>query len=302
MSAAPRIVTDLPSLPPRDPRTHKAQCGRVVIVAGSRGMSGAAALAGLGALRAGAGLVRVCCPSSIAPIIAAGEPCLMTQPLPEHDGRLCATADPQLADSLDWADAIAIGPGLGASNGDDDLAHTIEFVLKRNKPIVADADALNAVAAAKAGWLRSGAPTVITPHPGEMRRLADALGISIADGVDDKTRIATATTCAERLGCVVLLKGHRTVVSDAKRAFVCAAGNAGMATGGMGDVLTGVIAALIGQGLAAFDAARLGAHLHATAADQLARTLAPVGYLAREVADAIPQARAQFDTPRMGFK
>ncbi len=303
MSELPRIISEIPRPPPRDPATHKGQCGRVAIIAGSAGMSGAAQLCGLGALRGGAGLVRVCCPASIAAIIATGEPCLMTQALPERDGRLCATADPQLTESLEWADVIAIGPGLGASDGADDLARTIDYVLKADKPIVADADALNAVAAARADWLTGrAAPTVITPHPGEMKRLADAFGVSIANQQDDAARIAAAHAVAKQFHCVVLLKGRRTVICDADRAFVCSAGNPGMATGGMGDVLTGLIAALVGQGLDVFDAASLGVHLHATAADHLADVFAPVGYLAREVADAIPGARMRLQTPRMGFK
>lgn len=298
----PTPIGDVPQLPPRPDTTHKAEVGRIAIVAGSRGMSGAACLSALGALRGGAGLVRVCCVQSIQSIEAASEPCLMTLALAEDaEGRICPEAIPLLLDSLKWADVTAIGPGLGQSDG---VAEVVSAVLAGfDGPLVIDADGLNTIAPLPQWWSkRQRRPTVITPHPGEMARLRSGAGLDPASEQTDQARLATAFEFARLSGTTVVLKGHRSVVCTPDEAYVNTSGNPGMATGGMGDVLTGLIGALLGQGLSAFDAARLAVYCHGAAADQCAQQIAPVGYLAREVADALPGALARASQPRVGFK
>lgn len=298
----PTPISDVPQLPPRPDTTHKAEVGRIAIVAGSRGMSGAACLSALGALRGGAGLVRVCCVQSIQSIEAASEPCLMTLALAEDaEGRICPEAIPLLLDSLKWADVTAIGPGLGQSDG---VAEVVSAVLAGfDGPLVIDADGLNTIAPLPQWWSkRQRRPTVITPHPGEMARLRSGAGLDPASEQTDQARLATAFEFARLSGTTVVLKGHRSVVCTPDEAYVNTSGNPGMATGGMGDVLTGLIGALLGQGLSAFDAARLAVYCHGAAADQCAQQIAPVGYLAREVADALPGALARASQPRVGFK
>lgn len=317
-NSLPPIVTDVPPFPPRAPHAHKGDCGRVAIVAGSRGMSGAAVLCGLGALRGGAGLVRVYTPESVQPIVAASEPCLMTYPLPEsHSGALSfKQSGVAVLSTPDWADVCAIGPGLGHDPGLADLVNAVFQTFPG--PLVMDADALNVAAAARwpAHWWRTRQaaaapqaspgvkpPVVVTPHPGEMRRLRAALGQPDAEiSPDDEARIRVAYEFAVQSDTIVVFKGHRTVVADTARIFVNSTGNPGMATGGMGDVLTGLIAALIGQGMAAFEAACLAVHAHGRAADRLAAGVAPVGYLAREVADALPAALAESSREPIGFR
>ncbi len=300
----PAPTSEIPTLPPREDTTHKGQVGRVAIIAGSRGMSGAACLAALGALRGGAGLVRVLTPSSVQPIVAASDPCLMTAPLPETDEGCIKPEERSgvLEDSLSWATVVALGPGLGRHEG---LAEVVRHVLDTFAgPLVVDADGLNNVAAAGPDvWsARKDRPTVLTPHPGELARLRTAAGLPDARGADDRTRLRIAHEYARRAGAVVVLKGHRTVVCTRDQAFINTTGNPGMATGGMGDVLTGFIAALLGQGLDSFGAARLGVYCHGLAADLCAKRIGPVGYLARDVAEMLPAALAQVAGSRMGFK
>lgn len=302
----PTPTSDIPELPPRADTTHKGQVGRIAIIAGSRGMSGAAILSGLGALRGGAGLVRVYCPESIQPIVASAEPCLMTAALPETaagaiDGaRIEGSIDPQ------WPTVMAIGPGLGESSGAQTL---VQIVLGFEQPLVIDADGLNSIARFErqtggAGVLRyrSPRPTIVTPHPGEMARLREAAGMTALEGDDDDTRLRIAHEYACFSGAVVVLKGHRTIVCTKDQAYINTTGNPGMATGGMGDVLTGLIAALLGQGLDAFGAARLGVYCHGLAADMCAKRIGPVGYLARDVVDALPVALVQASAGRVGFR
>jgi ADP-dependent NAD(P)H-hydrate dehydratase len=306
--SVPQAIAEIPYLATRPPGMHKGQAGKVAIIAGSRGMSGAAVLCGLGALRGGAGLVRVCTAETVQPIVATSEPCLMTTALPENeehqiDGRRALNAF-----DLTWPDVLAVGPGLGQSAG---VAAFVRLLLESLKtPLVIDADALNNIAHSQAEWWtgRQGQPTIITPHLGEMARLRKGAGLPELAGEDDDTRLRIAHEYACLSGAVVVLKGFRTVVCTADRAYFNASGNPGMATGGMGDVLTGLIAALLGQGLhagqdiGAFEAACLGVYVHGAAAEIVARQIGAFGYLAREVADAIPAALARASRGPMGFK
>ncbi|MFQ5805317.1 MAG: NAD(P)H-hydrate dehydratase [Phycisphaerae bacterium] len=300
----PTPTTDIPALPRRAETTHKVQVGRVALIAGSRGMSGAACLAAVGALRGGTGLVRVLTPACVQPIVAASEPCLMTVALPETEaGQIARAAWPVIRDGwLGWTDVVALGPGLGQSN---DMAAVIGNVLEGFAgPLVIDADGLNNLAnvGPKVWSPRHKPPTVLTPHPGELNRLLHGAGMEKLAGDNDQARLAAAHAYARVSQCTVVLKGHRTVVCTADQAYVNTTGNPGMATGGMGDVLTGLLAALLGQGLGAFDAARLAVYCHGLAADRCAKQIGPVGYLARDVAEMLPAALAQASKSKIGFK
>jgi len=258
-----KCVIELPQLPQRSERAHKGMFGRVLIIGGSRGMSGAVCLAGLGALRGGAGLVFLAVPHGIVPIVAAAELSYLTIPVPEDNhGRIGHGARKMLVDAVAKNDVVALGPGLGMS---DDLIELVKFLyLSVEQPIVVDADGLNALASSSGGVdKRSGSfPCVLTPHPGEFARL---LGTEIKTVQNNREQLTV--DFAKNHNLVLVLKGHRTVISDGSRLAINTTGNSGMATGGSGDVLTGLIAALIGQGMQAFEAAQLGTHLHGLAGD-----------------------------------
>ena len=278
---------DLPAVPARRPEAHKGDFGRVLIVAGSRGMAGAACLAAMGALRGGAGLVTIAVPESIWDVVASHVTEAMTVGLPEGSpGSIGDRAIDAILERCQAADVLALGPGLSATP--EARAAAVRVVLEAPLPTVLDADGINAFAgrcadlAARKGEKRQ---LIATPHPGEMSRL---LAISAADIGRDRPVAATQAALASR--SVILLKGHQTVVADGQRFYVNRTGNPGMATGGSGDVLTGLIAALLAQGLAAFDAACLGAHLHGLAGDIAARELTEPGLIAGDIAANLPKA------------
>ncbi len=300
----PRRIEHVPSLPARGPMTHKGELGRVAILAGSRGMSGAALLCALGALRGGAGLVRVVTPLGVQPLIASAEPCCMTLGLAEDaHGQFAVAARQQLQETLAWASVAAIGPGIGQGEGVREVVS--ELLLHFRGPLIVDADGLNTLASL-GDWptLREPhAPLVLTPHPGEMRRLLEAQGCDGLSLDGDDARLNAAATLAHYSGAIVVLKGHRTLVFSTNQFFVNETGNAGMASGGMGDVLTGLLASLVGQGLAPFDAAVLAVHAHGAAGDDLALRVGPIGFLARDLAQALPTAlAARIEKPRFGFR
>ena len=281
------IVTALPAWPPRAPDSNKGSFGRVLVVAGSRGMSSAAILARLAALRAGAGLVRVAVAADILPIVAGANPCYMTAALP-NDAAGCINEHalaPLLALEA-TQDVIAIGPGLNRSV--ELTAVLIELVAKIARPMVIDADAINAFAG-RAASLRPGVgPRIITPHPGEFARLLE---------VDTKTvqaqRRELAATFAQQHQLIVVLKGQGTIVTDGQRVYQNTTGNPGMATGGTGDILTGIIAALLGQHLPPFEAAQLGVYLHGLAGDMARDQLGEVSLIATDLLDFLPAAIRQ---------
>ena len=278
----PTLITALPTLPPRAPDSHKGTYGKVLIVAGSRGMSGAAVLTAVGALRGGAGLVQLAVPAEVLPIVAGCNPCYLTAALPQDgEGRLTADAADAVCELAATADVLAVGPGLGQSDGVTEL---VRRLLDRvTVPLVIDADGLNALA--KLGPLRCSAPAILTPHPGEFARL---LGTTAAAVQQERERLAVQ--CAEERGVVLVLKGYGTLVTDVRRLARNPTGNAGMAKGGSGDVLTGLIAALLGQKLEPFAAAQLGVYLHGLAGDLARAALGEVAMLPTDLADFLAQA------------
>ncbi|MBF6569941.1 MAG: NAD(P)H-hydrate dehydratase [Candidatus Binataceae bacterium] len=276
---------------PRKPNTHKGTYGHPLIIAGSSGKAGAAILASRGALRMGAGLVTAAIPESALPIVAAGQPELMTEPMAEMHGHFDADRTiERLAAIAAKVSAFVIGPGIGVSR---DTRAIVEWLISNsephNHPMVIDADALNVLSQLGPDRLRSrtGA-TVLTPHPGEMSRL---LASSIEEINAD--RISAARRLAAISGACVLLKGNRSVIANAAgEVCINSSGNPGMGTPGMGDVLSGMLGALMGQGYSPFEALKLGVFLHGYAADRVAASYGPFGYIAGDLIDELPRAIA----------
>lgn len=264
--------------PPRDQNTHKGDYGRVLILAGSEGFTGAPSLAAKAALRTGAGLIFTGVPRTVYPIVAAKLDAPMVFPLPDENGRLSPDALDVILEKLETADACLLGPGLGRSPGVDTLV--LELIRRCRCPLVLDADGINA-AAGHIDVLRGAAcPVILTPHEGEFRRLTQA---------PETDRITGAMTLAQETGAVVLRKGHETVITDGKKTYVNRTGNAGMATGGSGDVLAGILAALLGQGIPPLEAAAAAAWLHGTAGDRAAGRLGQYAMGPLDLLEALPR-------------
>jgi ADP-dependent NAD(P)H-hydrate dehydratase len=261
----------LAGLPERPRDGHKGSFGTVLVVAGSHDMLGAATLCATAALRSGAGLVQVCVPAALQPFVASAQPCATT--LPRRPANLRR--------ALARADAVVVGPGLGASPATQRLvAAVLRFA---RGPVVLDADALNALAPLRQP-LATRVPIVLTPHPGEAGRL---LGSDAAAVQEDRHGALDALVACS--GGVVVLKGHRTLVGDGDRTFENRTGNPGMATGGSGDVLAGLLGALLAQGLPPYDAACFGVHVHGRAGDRVARRMGEVGLIASDLPAAIAE-------------
>ena len=276
-------------LPPRAPEAHKGDAGRVFLLAGSRGMSGAAALCAMGALRAGAGLVTLGIPKSLHDPMVEKLTEAMLAVLPEtKDGSLSLQGLAQIAAAIERMDAVGIGPGLSQQAQTKELVRQLLPMIA--KPLVLDADGLNALAEDMGLLYRRPLPMILTPHPGEMGRLAR---LSPDDVQRDRERIAREFAVKHKV--VVVLKGHHTVVADYEgRMWINDTGNPGMASGGCGDVLTGMIAGLLGQKLSLWDAARLGAYLHGLAGDLAAADRGQIGLIASDLVDRIPAAIRQY--------
>ncbi len=276
-------------LPPRPRDMHKGKAGRLFLMAGSEGLSGAAVLCALGALRTGAGLVTVGIPKRLHDPLAKKLTEAMLKVLPETEkGTLSLQALPEILKAVEQSDVVGIGPGLSQYPQTQDLIRQV--VSRTLRPMVIDADGLNAFAAHAALLGKHRAATVITPHPGEMARLT---GLAVEE--IQKSRETVARQFSRNCRVVVVLKGEHTVVSNIDgECYTNDTGNPGMATGGAGDVLTGVIAALIGQGLSIFDSARLGVYLHGLAGDMVASKQGEIGLIASDLIDTIPLAIRQY--------
>ena len=278
------------AFPPRKAGAHKGTFGHVLVVAGSVGKTGAAVLAATAALRTGAGLVTVATPAPALPMVAAGRAEAMTEPLSvDASGVLDAAAAVRALALAKERDAVVLGPGLGQEAGT--RAFVRELVRRCPSPLLVDADGLNALApsAKEKGAtdaLRRTAPTVVTPHPGEMARLVSSSASEV-----QRRRLETARAFAMETGAVVLLKGQRTIVAHPDgRAAVNPTGNPGMATGGTGDVLSGIIGALLARGADAWTAATAGAYLHGLAGDEGAARLGQESLMAGDVVSNLPRA------------
>lgn len=272
-------------LPRREAWAHKGSAGSVLVAGGSLGMAGAAAMAALSALRVGAGLVRLAVPASLNDVLQAKATEVITLPVAQTDAGSFAPAG--LRDAVERAggsECVALGPGLGRNP--ETVRGFLEILPEVKAPLVIDADGLNALAEHPEVFGRLASPPVLTPHPGEMSRL---LGKSVADVQGD--RIAAAEEAARRFHAIVVLKGAGTVVAGPDGAVsINSTGNAGMASAGMGDVLTGTIAGLVAQGLAPRDAAVLGVFVHGLAGDLAAADRGGIGLLATDVQERLPAA------------
>jgi NAD(P)H-hydrate epimerase len=281
-----QAIEAVPVLGPRPRDSHKGRFGHVLVIAGSRGMAGAAALCGAGALRSGAGLVRIATAAEVQPTVASFEPSYMTYPLPcDDEGRIAfSSARSALERLIEPATVIAVGPGLGQSKDSREL---LEFLISgTDRPLVIDADGLNALVGRTELLNGLKRPIVLTPHPGEFARLS---GLPVPSVQSERIeRAAALASVAELL--VVVLKGSGSVVTDGKRYYVNTTGNPGMATGGSGDVLTGVIAALLAQKLPAFEAAQLGVFVHGVAGDIARDQNGETGLVAGDIVDALADA------------
>lgn len=285
-----KIVTLLPKLATRPINGHKGTFGKILIIGGSMGFSGAPALAGKAALRSGAGLVRVAVPHSIQPTVATLEPCYTTVGLSEQNGQIASKAVTELAAHLQDNDVVAFGPGCGTGYGVKEVALSLLGV--EGLKLVVDADGLNVLSrcGGPGGWLdHKKADVIVTPHPGEMKRLWKS---AFREPMPDD-REQCAVKLAEKTGTIVALKGAGTVVTDGEQIYVNSSGNPGMATAGSGDVLTGMIAALAGQGLSLFDSSVLGVHLHGFAGDVASAVHGQVTMIATDIIDNLHAAFAQ---------
>ena len=273
------------ALPRRPMGAHKGTYGHLLVVAGSVGRTGAAVLACLGALRSGTGLVTCATPASQQPVVAALVPEPMTEPLPEtHARTLSSKAVERIVELLSRMDALAIGPGIGLDPETREAVRTLVRDVAR--PMVVDADALTALTGGLGLCREAAAPRLLTPHPGEAARL---LGCGIAEVQAD--RLGSARRLAAESGAVVALKGARTVVAQPDgRATLNSTGNPGMATGGTGDVLTGIAGGLLAQGVAPAEALGAAVYLHGLAGDLAAEARGEAGLVAGDVADAVPAA------------
>ena len=296
--ATPEEIARL--LPHRDPRAHKGSAGRVLVAGGSPGLTGAVTLAARAASRAGAGYVQCAVPAGLNDVLEAKLTEEMTLPMPQGEGRtLAAAAAEPILERAAGADALVVGSGLSREPAAAALARRL--VADSPCPLVLDADGLNAfqwqteaLRTARAAYSptapqgRARGTRVLTPHLGEMSRLT---GVPPAEL--EARRLDACREWAMKWGCVLVLKGAPTVVAGPDgRASVNPTGNPGMATAGMGDVLTGIVAALLAQGLAPYDAARAAVFVHGMSADECARAIGPVGFTAGDVADALPRVLA----------
>lgn len=283
-------------LPARDPAAHKGNFGRVLMVGGSRGMSGSIAMSAIASLRTGAGLVTVAVPDCCLETVAGFHPGLMTLPLADDGtGRLAEDGVIGLAPMLPSASAIGCGPGMTVGVGS---VRVVDRLLSlRTVPRVLDADALNVMAmigwsqdTAQQGAGQEAGPLVLTPHPGELARLT---GVAASDRTG---QIEAAKQLAAATGAVIVVKGGPTVVVAGAGEWINETGNPGMATAGSGDVLTGVITGLLAQGLAPWDAARLGVWVHGLAGDLATVQRGQLGLVATDIIESLPEAIARVVT------
>ena len=285
MQADLTITREIVPMPQRRDDVHKGDVGRLVIIGGCYtpevAMVGAPALAANAAFRTGAGLVQLMTPDPIRTAVATLAPCATFRTLPCKGEELLAEIE------AFRADVVALGPGLGTSL---DTAEITEFILRVGKPMVIDADGLNRIAAGKPFEFPKPERVVLTPHPGELRRMLAARGGDREVGTTPAARRAAACALVEAYGCTVVLKGRGTIVTDGRRLYVNETGNAGMATAGAGDVLTGIITALIGQQVPPFEAAILGVYLHGLAGDFAAEELGRHSVTAMDLIDFLPEA------------
>lgn len=277
-------MSKLPAIRPRLPETHKGDYGRVLIIAGSEGMTGAAGLAAAAALRSGTGLVTLSVPRSIYPIVAGPLSSYITRPLPETPkGTIAHNALDVLRPLLENSAVVGMGPGL--SQNPETRRFVLSLIPALKQPLVLDADGLNLLAGNLDMLKGAKSPVTITPHPGEAATLLGTDAASV-----QRDRLGSAFRLNKLTGATVILKGYKSVVADATKYYVNETGNPGMATAGSGDVLLGVVAAMAGQGYEPFAAAQLGAHVHGIAGDIARDRVGEISMTAADILEALPAA------------
>ena len=283
-------ASPLPILKTRPEEAHKGDFGHALLVGGGPGMSGAICLATLAALRCGAGRTTVAARSHTRQIVQTTTPCAMTMPLEEvSQGYLAESSAKILLGKYSPGTVLGIGPGLGRESSQDRMV--VELFKSWPGTAVFDADALNAISESTFGWNSTATPCgsrILTPHPGEWARLSNIQ----ADEPDEQRRLAVEL--AKRTQSIIVLKGHQTLVTDGQRQYRNTTGNPSLAVGGSGDVLTGMIVALVCQGLTAYDASVLAVYLHGLAGDIAHRQLGTPSTLGTDLIDALPAAFRQY--------
>lgn len=274
---------------PRTADSHKGTYGTLLTLCGSYGMAGAALLCARGALRSGVGLLRAAVPHSVYPLLVEAVPEAVFLPVEEQDGCFSAAAIPALTNVLTTADGVVVGCGMG--RGEEQTAVVRHVLTHSTVPVILDADGINAVSSHILAEEARSAPLILTPHPGEMARL---MGLTTAEVQAD--RQAVACRLAREMGAVVVLKGHRTLIAAPDGTVMeNPTGNPGMATGGSGDVLAGIIGSLVAQGLAPYEAAVCGAYLHGAAGDLAAAKHSEHGMLPTDLIEELGSLFLQFE-------
>ncbi len=289
----PILTQEIAPIPLRDENAHKGDVGRVVVIGGCDDgdlmMVGAPALVANAAFRSGAGLVQMFVPESLRSSVAVLTPCAITRTLPTQTEPLLKAID-------DFqADVVAIGPGLGQSL---DSATVVQCISELKIPVVVDADALNLIAQHKGNFRLDTSRCVFTPHPGEMKRLLAAKNSTQSEGSTPEARKQVACLLVEHYQATVILKGRHTVITNGERLYINETGNAGMATGGAGDILTGIVAALIGQKMEVLEASILGVYLHGLAGDFAAQELGRCSMTAMDLIEYLPEAFGEHEVTR----
>lgn len=270
-------------LAPREPGSHKGTFGRVLLIGGSRGMAGSIAMSAMAAMKSGSGLVSVAIPNRCLETVASFHPAMMTIPISDDsDGRFGLDAASELLSKIDSYDAVAVGPGMTTEPGSIKIVESL--IDAAACPVVLDADALNCLARLESAEQLKLDRVVLTPHPGELERLT-----GISRGQRDE-QIAEASRFAKKSGATIVVKGGPTVVVNGQKSYLNQTGNPGMATGGTGDVLTGVIASLLGQGLMPWQASCQGVWVHGLAGDIAADRYGSISMTAMEVISSLGNA------------
>ena len=293
-------IKKIPEIMPRDHNSHKGNYGRVLVIAGSTGMTGAAYLCSKAVIRAGAGLVTLAIPESLNPIMEVKLTCVMTLPLPQtENGTLAKKAKGKVLDFSKGFDAVVIGPGL--SQHPDTIEFVLDLLYEINLPVVLDADGLNAIVDKLYILNEIKNDIILTPHPGELARLMKPKSI----GEIQANRIEIAKEFINSINqesksnkekeIILVLKGNNTIVINRDNIYINTSGNPGMATGGSGDVLSGVIGAFIAQRFTPFSAAQLGVYIHGVAGDYAAKEKGEISMIPTDIIDCMPNAFAEFN-------
>lgn len=284
------LPSGLPILAPREKDSHKGTFGRALLIGGSVGMPGSISLSGRACLKGGAGLVTLAVPEEIIDTVAGFEAAYMTWALPtDRHGKIPLHAKSRLQSKLEQADCVAVGPGLGQSRGLELLVSDLYETFPRT--MVVDADGLNLLSQRNCPCCGAAGPRIITPHLGEFRRLVGNPHLEM------KEAQGLAKELAEQQQIVVVLKGAQTLVTDGHREWHNPTGNPGLATGGSGDVLTGLITAVVAQSLSAYEAAVLGVFLHGLAADIAVKETSQPGLTATDLLDFLEDAWCEYQSP-----